>query len=359
MKRVFAPICVAWMLCISINVWAQDRDLFRITGVTVDREAATAATARLQGLAQARQQAFRKLINRLVVAADRERAWIASDSDLATLVRGIEIEDERFSSTRYLASVTVLFDPAGVQRLFRDRDIAFSLAQARPVLPLGIISLSGTDILFEHPNAWHTVLTTAAEENRLRNYRPLEPSPKDRLRLPAGRVIAGDQASLTRFAAEQEVDRLLIAQVTRQKNQPNGLDRLALSYRFWPDGQPETLVRLLPPGSQPADQYQTMARQLFAKLDAQWQQRTAIRSRLDRHLLVRVATAQFTDWLTVKQRLERVPLIRATAIRSIGLPVSRFDLQYLGELDQLRLSLTEFGLVLHEGADGYAIGLAE
>src|SRR3954453_21013906 len=78
-------------------------DLFTIGGVRVDRSAASAQQARDAAIAEAERKAFDLLIRRLTDPAQAAALARPADRDLAALVQGFQVEQERAAGTRYVA----------------------------------------------------------------------------------------------------------------------------------------------------------------------------------------------------------------------------------------------------------------
>lgn len=88
-------------------------DPFTVSGVKVDVSAANANAARDQAIRDAQVKAWAELYKRLVPTASSVPR--VSDIELARLVQGFEIDDEKVSATRYVGSITVRFRPNPVR----------------------------------------------------------------------------------------------------------------------------------------------------------------------------------------------------------------------------------------------------
>ena len=88
--------------------WA---DVYTVRGVPVDATAASVAEARDLAIAQGQLAAAQLLFERLTLPEDRFLAPDIDEGTASLLVAGFEVADERQSSDRYLATMTVSFDP--------------------------------------------------------------------------------------------------------------------------------------------------------------------------------------------------------------------------------------------------------
>lgn len=86
-----------------------------VRDVKVDVEAKSAIEARNNALNKARRVAFNVLSTRLLNANEKKSISTASDNDIASMVDSFEINREKQSKNRYLASVNVTFNERAVQ----------------------------------------------------------------------------------------------------------------------------------------------------------------------------------------------------------------------------------------------------
>ena len=134
---------------------AQDNSLYTVSGVHVDATGASSTEALNAAIAQGRAKAWQTLYRRLTRQVDWPRQPALDATELVRLGRGYNIANERRSTTRYVADVTYLFNPASVARTLRAAQIAFSQVQAKRIL---LIPMSPT---VSH-GAWAQALTAPA-----------------------------------------------------------------------------------------------------------------------------------------------------------------------------------------------------
>jgi len=101
-------VLIALIVMIPAMSMASD---YKISNVRVDVEADTAIAAREQAMTKARKNAFNTLMRRLGYTED----VTADDRTIATLVDSFEINREKLSNNRYLASVNIMFNEQAVR----------------------------------------------------------------------------------------------------------------------------------------------------------------------------------------------------------------------------------------------------
>ena len=123
----------AAVLFLAAPASAQE-SLYTVSGVHVDAGAASTTEAFNAAIAQGRGRAFQILYRRLTRQADWARQPGLDAQALLRVSRGYTIANERRSTTRYVADVTYMFNPAGVARMLRAANIAFSQTTAKRIL---------------------------------------------------------------------------------------------------------------------------------------------------------------------------------------------------------------------------------
>ena len=146
---------------------AQSSDSFSVSDVGVDAVAETATEAREIALASGQREALDRLIRRLTLRENRLQIPELADAAIAPLVRGIEIEEEKTSSKRYLASLTVSFKKNEVRTLLRGNGIPFSETPSKPLLVLPVYEAAGARNLWDNSNPWWVAWQARSERDSL------------------------------------------------------------------------------------------------------------------------------------------------------------------------------------------------
>eukprot|EP01093_Parvamoeba_rugata_P018539 TRINITY_DN792_c0_g1_i5.p1 TRINITY_DN792_c0_g1~~TRINITY_DN792_c0_g1_i5.p1 ORF type:complete len:250 (-),score=59.98 TRINITY_DN792_c0_g1_i5:50-799(-) len=133
------------------------QDIFTVTGVHVDESAETAAAAREKALEIGQRKAFEEVIARLTLPEDRAGLQMPAGSEITNMVRDFGVSNEKTSSVRYIADMTVRFKDDELRRFLRFRDISFAELQSKPVMIVPVYRTSGYVTLWDDPNPWRDV----------------------------------------------------------------------------------------------------------------------------------------------------------------------------------------------------------
>lgn len=163
---------------------AEDDPAFTVSGVTVDETADNAAMARDQAMLKAKRQALSTLAERNLSGTDFKKLQLPEDAVIGTLIHDFEIQGEKVSSTRYVASMTFRFAPEAVRSYFGLVDIEMTQRAEHSVLILPVMSVDGKNLLWEEDNIWLAAWKRAPHRDLLTD-----------IYVPAGDVLDAESAN--------------------------------------------------------------------------------------------------------------------------------------------------------------------
>lgn len=320
--------------------------IFTVFGVEVDVRAATATAARREALAEARAEAFRRLVNKLVAAGDVDLVTAPEPDMLDQLVRAVDIVGERSSATRYLATIDIAFSIEAVRALFAETGVAYTESAGGPYLLLPLYLEGGVRQLFGD-HAWRDALESADRANRLVGYRLPQASLAERSRLSATRLARIGPAELETLTGLFGVPQIVIADAAIELDPATG--RAAVAWRIvaGPDQSMEDSGLVV--AQQGEDRAALLARaadRVLTAIDSGWKTRTLVAGQEIGHLEVLAPVRNLADWTAIRQRLATVSLVRRSEITRIALPVSAFEISHIGSVEQFRLALAQARLDL-------------
>ncbi len=134
------------LLAVSPALAAQT-PVYTVARVAVNAEAEDAVTAKDRAIRAGSQRALRGLMTRLVAFAAHDRLPELGESMVDGLLDGFVVREERFSSTRYIASLDFTFDAAKVRDLLNRFGLPHTDQQAAPVtlMPVAYRGVAGED----------------------------------------------------------------------------------------------------------------------------------------------------------------------------------------------------------------------
>lgn len=342
------------VLVVFVPFRATAADLFTIDRVPVDATGRSAAEAREDALARGRAQALRQLLRRLSPSDYWSVLPRIDDLDSVALVAGIQISNEKTSTTRYLADVVYSFDPRRIREILRVNQIPFSEIQARKAVLLPVLETDDGLMLWEEDNVW---AARWKERNLTNELVPLL-SPlgdlEDIVGVSATDAISENWEVLGPFVARYGVgDAVLAKAVLRGQGERQSLLMSAVrlssgTSEFGVPREVEVLVRnrLGLPTERLVD---FGIDQILLKLQEVWKGQTVIGSDSVERLLA--ATIRFEgmgEWLAIQDRLSGMPTVNGIKIEALSLTGAEVLLRYVGSPAQLRIAMAQRDLDLLE-----------
>jgi len=351
-------VCVLAIGCYAAPSAAQDSEtggLFTVYGVEMDVTAATAAQARRIALDRARQRAFARLIEKIAAPDALDMLPPISSDILEQFVRAVQISNERSSSTRYLADIDVTFSPPAIRGLLSDAGVAFTESQGGAYLLLPLYRKGGQlRLLDEH--SWAQALEAAEIRNRLIRYRFPDDDIRARSVLSPLRLDGASPATLADIARRFDVSDVLLADARPATDYATGRQAVVFRGLTGPEAGLDVRGRVIAgAGEDLASLLTRAAGRIFDAVDAAWKERTLISDQRRQRIQVLAPVRHLDDWIALRGRLESVPVLRNAEITRIALPLSRFVIDYVGSMEQLRLGLEQARLVLDDRGGRYIL----
>lgn len=330
--------------------------LFTSFDIAVDRRARTASEARRLAIAEAEKRAFRILLAKIVDGDDVGLIRMPGPRTLRGLLRGFEVANERSSPTRYLANLTITFEPEKIRAYLGRQKIPFSESIPRPLLVLPLLRRGGAYLLWEDSNLWRQAWDEADTGNRLMDLRLAEGGFADQLAIAGHQAFRGSPtARLSDLASRYGADDTLVVVAESGREAGSGRPVVYFSFRQGPEGDFEQGQIIGTANENEDSLMRRAANAIMTRLDLSWKARTLTRFGESRRLRAALAVDDIKDWISYRNRLKMVPLIRDLTVERLALPLSQVSIRYVGGTEQLQLALRQVDLNLQENGDGWTL----
>jgi hypothetical protein len=338
---------------------AQSATVFTVSDIPVDATAADAVSARTQAVREGQQAGLERLLRRLVAAEDAARLPRAASLPIDDYVQSFEIANEELSSTRYMADLTVAYDPDAVRALLSDNRFAFAQSVSMPVVVLPLYETGQVGRLWPDDNPWWQAWAEHMDpEQLLRLVLPLGDL-EDMAMVSAAQVQAGDPAALSALAARYGAEDVLVV-TARPEGGPEPEQVRAVAFEAMRVGQEQQLegqpLSLAVGPDRPLDATLALAvEQIQASLDERWKSANLLRFDQGGLMLVGVPIARLADWVAVKQRLESLPEVNEIVMASFARDRVGIQIRYIGDEVHLEQALARLGLALTREGESWLL----
>jgi hypothetical protein len=323
-------------------------DVFTIGPVPVDVTAQSANAARDQALAEGERSALQTLFERLTLTGDRNspRARLprVSGAQLAELVQGYEVGNERRSGVRYLASYTFHFQPDGIRQLLTQAGIPFAETPSKPLVVLAVWRDGDRVALWDDPNPWRDAWARAKLPPGLVPLVMPLGELGDVQAIDADAAVSGDDARIQAVSARYNGADVLVTQASRKGGAP-ALTVASARYVPGTSGAAQSWsYDVQPPAT--SEPMAAAVLETATRLEEAWKVANMLDPRQTGRLVVRVPAGTLGDWIAVRDRLAGIPAVRAMQLLSLDRGGARLELSYVGDPAQLRLALAQRDLEL-------------
>jgi hypothetical protein len=331
------------------------RGLFEARGIPVDVTAATVTEARERALTQGRVAALSQVLAQLTGREDLGRMPTPPASQVVDMVREFSIANERTSAVRYIADMTVKFDPDAVRRLLRAAHIPFTEFVSRPMLVLPLFADGARLMLWEDTNPWREAWGRLKDRNGLV---PLVLPSGDiqDLRIRAEQVLAKDPAALQGLAARYETGGVIVAKATVAAG--DGIAVTVTEMRGTAPATELTLSLAPQPGQTREDVLAAAAAAAADAVAEAWKRANRVEGGASAQLTALVQVKDLKDWVWIRERLKDAPVVERVELQALTRDRAQITLRYAGDQGRLENALAQQSLSISQQGGVWIIASA-
>ncbi|MGQ0663244.1 MAG: DUF2066 domain-containing protein [Pseudomonadota bacterium] len=340
-------------------VRAETIEAFTVRDVAVDRTAAAAAAAREAALVDGQRLALRRLFERLTPREDHGRLPNPGAARIAELVDSFEVQSERSSAVRYLATLTFRFKPDDVRSLLQVADIRFAETYAKPLLVLPVWrERGGLVALWDEPNPWRAAWARLPARDGLAPLIVPRGDLTDIAEISATQAATGEGSRITAISGRYGASGALVVEASLEPGDGRRILQVSVA-RFGAVGGDTTLVESVAASEAESDDT-LMARtavEIVRAVEERWKADSLLRFGHEEKLVAVVPLKTLGEWVTVRRRLAAIAAIRRSDLVVLERTGATVELVYIGDEHQLRLALAQRDLVLTREADAWRLVL--
>jgi hypothetical protein len=327
---------------------AQSTDLYTIADIPVDATADNAVAARNQAHAEGQREGLQRLLKRLVPASDHGRLPAVATLNADSYVQNFEIEGEQLSNTRYLADMTIAFDPERIRALLEAERLPFSEEVSAPVLVLPLFKGPDGTVLWADDNPWW-----AAWAQNLDPHRPLRlimalGDLEDVSAMTVEQAANGDQLAVQRLASRYRASDAIIASAELLSDGTSGPAAVRLGTQrvggLERSGQPFTFEGA--PGEPLDSVLRTATLRLQESLDEEWKSQHVLRLDTGGLIFVDIPIDSLASWVSLNRDLENLPVVTQVEITAFAQALVKAQISYVGDEAGFEQALGDVGLTL-------------
>ena len=368
-KGLILGLCLALGL-MAAPAQADDDTPYTVSKIDVDVTAKNAVAAKAKAMADAQKRGIDTVLRRVVPFSFSAKLPDLQPQQVETLVNGMAIRKEQYSTTRYIATLDVIFNEQGVKELLTSLGIPTSEERAPmiSVLPLVIDGNKVKSVNEPWRQAWLDLDLT----HGLTPANVLQPRPE----LEAGMVravLAGDAGAFAAVQRDYGSAPLIIA-VGQKVEGGRFVTRLAgtdgvgrINY-----GRSDKLSGTAPKAAQDAASF------AYAVLENRWKATRAApdpvaapvnyeeggtpppqaapqQGEPGRLVTAVVVFAGLKEWQQIRGRLAQVPGLQRLEVNSLSARTASITFDYAGSLGHLQQVLGQSGFSFENREEAFVL----
>jgi hypothetical protein len=338
---------------------ARDSAIYTVRGVSVDETAESAAAARDIALAKAQTDAWRRLIDRLVPKTVQTGVPPLTPAAQVELVSGIDVEGEKTSSVRYLATLTVRFNADAVRTLLRSSGIPFAEAPGKPLVVLPVYRAAGTVQLWDGANLWLQAWHDLPPSDGLVPLIVPKGDAADIAAVSAQQALNGEAARLEAISRRHDAAGAVLAAATLRHDDAarTTVLEVVLSRFGSAVGDSISVRSFTGESGTPVANLLAAAAATRDEIVEGWKQDNLIRFGERRELVAVAPIAGLADWVTLRRRLAEMASVETAELLSLSLRWATLRLHYFGDEEQLAQAFAQRDMELRQGSVGWQLQL--
>lgn len=350
--RYILKRAVVWLwFCLAISV--AHADIYEVKGLGVDATAKDAEQAKIAALKSGQEAAFNILVRRLAVVDDPSKLPQFTNAETASLLAGLTIEEERTSSTRYIARLTVRFRPKQVKQLLAQFNIPFADAQAPNILLLAVWQKPKAPVLWDTPNPWREAWGKVDASNSITPILLPLGDLTDVSILSVRDVLAGSQDKLAQLKKRYGTDHILIAKAAPS---PDGTKINVEVRGESPMGQVEFIQTYPVAGGNLAGASFKAARDFLSALEVRWKQENQNKAgRGGRVFAITVPFSSLQEWQGLRQAIAAIRGVSSVDIKTLSAQGALVNVRFAGNEEAMAAELASQGLILTNVGNGWVL----
>ena len=332
--------------------------VFKIENIEVDETSQTAIAAREKALEIGQKKAWETLVRRVTLPDENSQIVELSLDEIKGLVQGYEVVRERISPVRYLANLTVIFNPNLVREILFKNGVTFSETPSLPILLIPVFETNGVAQLWKTPNPWMKVWRESFYDNSLIPLIIPEGDFEDIKYLSTAQAISGKLVHFNPIMKKYRVNKVVVAKVSKKFDLVDNSPFLEITIRVsGHDDFEETIIDIIkiPPNTDLNDFMNSGKQKTIKSLNVAWKRLNQVVSGVHQRISVEIPILGLEHWLSIRSKLREIGTLKTSELVSLTKKRALVEFWMMGTLKQLDNALQYRRLALFENNDFFIL----
>ncbi len=334
---------LAFVFIISFSGKAISADLFTIDGIKVNSTSTNAKQAKDNAMAAGQKEAFSKLLERITTSQPNNLANIDA-AKISELVQGIEVNNEKITSTFYSATLSISFNRALVDNLLKDSNVSFTDKKSLPIVILPLFLDGQSNLLFEAENPLRSSLSATASANHVLNISIPSKGAVDKSSLTQNieNIDSSTKESILKMGQDYNADKLILIVAYKDA------DKLIIRMQDLKD--PAGAIKEMSFKNSDLqvgeDIFGKAARNIISLFESQWIKDKADSNATSTKITLTVPFSSLEEWIAIRNRIENLSFLKSSAVTSLTAKYALIQISFSDDFESLTTKMNEQGLVL-------------
>lgn len=341
MKKIFLCITLC-LFCICAHA-----DFFLIENIPVSAEAETTAQAKDKAILDAQTTAFQQLLLTVLLKEDYEKMPTLSAEEIADLVKDISIQNERTTSTKYAASISVRFDNDALKTLFARHSVPYLTQKKIRFVVVPVFETPAQTLIFDENSPLFKALLNSSTSNNL--YTLIVPGGDlQDIKTATPEIIRNNRLSaLEPLKARYNADEILILKVQQEtpiynittKTYPTD-ESLGADLDFAVSSRSTDLL----------DVNTKIVQKIMDKIKQNWRKTQTAATNGKNTMTVIVPIRSLPEWTMMRTQIEKLPFLDKVALQSLRKDKATIEISSAQSQAALIQSFKNNGFTLQQDA---------
>lgn len=320
---------------------------YTIENISVQAEGQNATEARTAAIEDGQAKAFAALLQKLSAAPQPS----VPAAQISRMVRGIEVLDEKISSNRYRATLTVSFIPSSVRSYLQQNKISYNPNIISPTLILPLLfSEEETAATEDSDNPWQHALSKALQTNNVTAYKLPMGDLEDITQIKNIDTATADFSQLSTLTTKYAVERILFATAKTSTDPATGTLALDVTVTTLSSSKrtSQTHHYTGTAGETLASLFGKAAQEIITPV-----KKTSAAAAVPKgtKILLNANFSTLQGWMKIRQALSEKPMVQKLDITQLSTSKAELEVYFQGTQADLQRFLQQKGLTAtQEGA---------
>ncbi|PIR37133.1 MAG: hypothetical protein COV35_11100 [Alphaproteobacteria bacterium CG11_big_fil_rev_8_21_14_0_20_39_49] len=358
MRNNFVLI-ITFILCLFSGL-ANAAGIFTVNNLKVSGKGENAKEAKNNAVDVAQSKAFKELLKRITPDYTQHLWPELENEEISELVQGIDIDNEKVTSTHYEAVIDISFNEVFVEKLLQEAGISYTGTKADPVLLIPLLIANGEGVIWDGSNYWQVAWKEALEDSSFANFIIPEGDLGDISAVNISSLMENEpplsfneREKIKFLINKYNVEKVMLAKAF--PSEYNGTIGVEVETSYISEDEPQKNSRKFYGKAENEDVNQVMvkaASSIISNIERKWKEEQEQIRQSKAEININVPVKDLNDWNETYNRLKGFSFINKINTKYITVEFISLDLFFQEGYEKFIVNLAQNGMFLEKRSNG-------